>query len=211
MSRAGLLIGAVLLVVVAVGLLLWTDLLKTFGVSTPLSSPDDKFLTQMHEAAQNGGHAVSFVQSDAGRWRVGQGHRLERFSIEGGEVFARLTSQVPLNATTWEWSTQGLSVTFPVGFNNETNGQNIEIGVVARAPAANGSKEISVVYATQQAGNSGWRTIPLTGEFALNKFTFAVPRVEPGAYTKQPILVINADKSGSGHGAEILGVYVRRL
>ena len=145
-------------------------------------------------------------------WQVGEGHRLEKFTIDGGTTaFARLTSTVPLNAETWEWSTQGLSTQFPVAFNNKTNGGKLQIGVIARAPATNGSKKISVAYATQQAGNSGWRDIAIGPNFEMNTFTFDVPKRDPGSYTAQPILVINADRSGGGASAEILGIYVKQI
>lgn len=166
----------------------------------------------MTEAASGGGYAATFSSVDAAKWQIAAGHKLERFSVEGEDVsFARLSSNTPMDAATWEWATQGLSTTFPVDFNNQTNGGRIEVGVVARAPAANPAGTISVVYATQQAGNSGWRELTLGGEFALSTFTFDVPKVEPGTYTKQPIVVINADPSGAGRSAEILGVYVKKL
>ncbi|MFM9865669.1 MAG: hypothetical protein ACKVRO_18910, partial [Micropepsaceae bacterium] len=153
-----------------------------------------------------------FAGADAAKWQVGDGHQLEKFSVDNGvTAFARLTSAVPLNAETWEWSTQGLSTLFPVAFNNRTNSGKLEIGVIARSPATKGSKAVSVVYATQEAGNSGWKDVPLGPNFELTTFVFDVPSREPGTYTKQPILVINADRSGGGASAEILGVYVKQI
>ena len=215
MGRDGLIAAALVLAAAAVGLSLWTGVLKLpgqtpgFGTTT---TNEDRLVAQMTNEVAGGGYAVTFSQNEASKWQVGEGHRIERFSLEAGSaVFARLSSSTPLNPTTWEWSTQGLSTTFPVEFNNATNGQEIEIGVIARAATANPSSEMSVVYATQQAGNSGWHPIALTGEFALTKFTFTVPKVDDGAYTKQPILVINADKAGGGKSVEVLGVYVKKL
>lgn len=166
----------------------------------------------MTEAVKGGGYSVTFTQADAAKWQIASGHRLERFSVERGDAaFARLSSGISLNRETWEWSTQGLSTTLPVEFNNMTNGRQIEIGVVARAPAVNWSPAIFVVYATQQAGNSGWREIPLTNQLQLTTFVFQVPALEPGAYTANPILVIHADDAGENRSAEILGVYIRQL
>jgi hypothetical protein len=175
-------------------------------------SSETAWVTRMNEAVKGGGYSVTFTQADAGKWQVADGHRLEKFSVDGGDtMFARLTSGAPLNRDTWEWSTQGLSTTLPVEFNNQTNGKKIEIGVVARASAVNASPALSVVYATQQAGNSGWRQIPLAGQLQLTTFIFQVPEIPPGTYTAHPILVIHADDSGGSRAAEIVGVYIREL
>ncbi len=201
---------AVVLALVAAGVLATTNF---FGVDLPFFRPSEQQLvTRMTEAAAGGGYAVTFVEADAKKWHVGPGHQLEKFTLgQGDATFARLTSSTPLDESTWEWSTQGLSITFPVEFNNLTNGRTIEIGVVARLAQARPTDAISVAYATQQAGNSGWKKIPLGSEFELRKFTFDVPAIGPGTYTKEPILVIHADASGRGRGAEILGVYVKRV
>jgi hypothetical protein len=173
---------------------------------------EEEHLANLKEAAFGGGYAVTFAPTDSAKWQVGEGHRLEKFSVEGGTTsFARLTSNAPLDAKTWKWSTQGLSTTFPVDFNNIANGGKLQIGIIARAPATNGSKVISVVYATQQAGNSGWRDIRIGSAFEMSTFTFNVPKRKPGSYTAQPILVIHADKRGAGASAEILGIYVKQL
>lgn len=211
MTRTGLIAAALVLAAAAIGFFFWADLLRLSGQSSP-PSREGQLVAKMTVAASGGGYAVTFSSGDAAKWQIADGHKLERFSVDGEDVsFARLSSNTPLDAATWEWATQGLSATFPVDFNNQTNGQRVEIGVIARAPSANATGAISVVYATQQAGNSGWRELALGGEFALSTFTFDVPKVEPGSYSKQPIVVINADPTGTGRSAEILGVYVKKL
>lgn len=207
MGRVGLIAGAVVLCAVAAGAFFWQDILRLTG-----NVSEEQLVNDIKSAAAGGGYAVTFAPADAGKWQVGEGHKLERFSIDNGTTaFARLTSSVPLNAETWEWSTQGLSTLFPVAFNNKTNSGKLQIGVIARAPGTNASKAISVVYATQQAGNSGWKDIPIGPNFQLTTFVFDVPTRDPGSYTKQPILVINADRSGGGASAEILGIYVKQI
>lgn len=213
MSRTGFLVaGALVFALAAAGVLVWTNVLELPSSLLPQSA-EAKLVAKMKDAvAGGGGYAVTFGQADVANWQLGPGHKLERFSVEGGDaVFARLTSAAPLDATTWEWSTQGLSATFPIVFNNQSNGGRVEIGIVARMAASNPSSAMSVVYATQQAGNSGWKVINLGADFALASFTFNVPKVEAGTYTKKPILVINADPTGSGRAVEVLGVYVKKL
>lgn len=207
MGRFGLLAGAAVLILAAVGAFFWKDILRLTGQVS-----EEQLVTDLKIAAAGGGYAVTFSQADGSKWQVADGHQLEKFSIDNGAIaFARLTSSVPMNAETWEWSTQGLSTLFPVAFNNRTNSGKLQIGVIARSPAIKGSKAISVVYATQEAGNSGWKDIPIGPSFELTTFVFDVPKRDPGSYTKQPILVINADRSGSGASAEILGVYVKQI
>lgn len=190
----------------AVSVLVWSGTVKLpfFGEST------EQLMARINDAEKTGGYGVTFSQSDVPKWRIAEGHRLERFGVDGGEpAFVRLTSSTVLNATTWEWATQGLSVTLPVEFNNRTNGQMIEIGVVARAASSNSANVITVVYATQQAGNSGWKDLPVDGDFAMKTIRFKVPKIAPGTYTKQPIVVLNSDRSGGGRAVEVLGVYVK--
>lgn len=207
MGRVGLIAGAVVLSLMAAGAFFWSDIARLAGLVS-----EEQLLAEIKEAALGGGYAVTFAQADAAKWQVGEGHRFEKFSIDNGTTsFARLTSTVPLNAATFEWSTQGLSTVFPVGFNNKTNGGKLQIGVIARAPSTNGSKVISLVYATQQAGNSGWRDFKIGPNFEMATFVFDVPKRDPGSYTAQPILVISADKSGGGASAEILGIYVKLI
>lgn len=208
MGRVGLVAGAVALSLVAAGAFFWSDIARLVGFVS-----EEQLVADLTNAvAGGGGYAVTFAPADSAKWQVGEGHRLEKFSVEGGTTsFARLTSSVALNTKTWEWATQGLSTLFPVGYNNITNGGKLEVAVIARAPSTNASKAISVVYATQQAGNSGWKDFPIGPHFAMSKFVFNVPKRDAGTYTKQPILVINADRSGGGGSAEILGVYVKQI
>ena len=207
MGRVGLITGALLLGVVAAGAFFWQDISKLLG-----NVSEGQMVSDLKSAVGGGGYAVTFSQTDAGKWQLEDGHQLERFSVENGATaFARLTSSVPLEPTSVVWEKQGMSTRFPVAFNNKTNGGKLQIGVIARAPAANASKAISVVYATYQAGNSGWKDIPLGPNFELTTFTFDVPKLEPGSYTAQPILVVSADRSGAGASAEILGIYVKQI
>jgi len=198
--------GAALLAAAAAAMLAFTGV-----ISLPFLHPSNtQLLKQINEAAMTGGYSLTFSQADNSKWQLGEGHKLERFGLDGADAaFARLTSNVPLNATTWEWSTQGLSAELPVEFNNRTNGQKIEIGVVARASAANSSNAVTVVYATQQAGNSGWHDLRLSSDFSLQTFVFDVPKRDPGSYDKMPIIVLNSDRSGGGKAVEIMGVYVK--
>jgi hypothetical protein len=207
MGRVGLIAGAAALSIVAAAAYFWSDIARLAGMAS-----EEQLVADLKTAALEGGYAVTFAQGDSAKWQVGEGHRLEKFSVDSGTTsFARLTSSIPLNADTWEWSTQGLSTLFPVQFNNKTNGGKIQIGIIARAPATNGSKAISIVYATQQAGNSGWRDFKLGPHFEMSTFVFDVPKRDPGSYTAQPILVVNADRSGAGASAEILGIYVKQI
>ncbi len=207
MGRVGLILGAVALSLVAAGAFFWKDIQRLTGRVS-----EEQLVTDLKTAAAGGGYAVTFAQADSSKWHVGDGHRLEKFSLDNGATaFARLTSTVALNPDTVDWPTQGLSTLFPMAFNNKTNAGKLEIGVIARQPATNGSKAISVVYATNQAGNSGWHDIAIGPDFRLTSFTYDVPKVAPGGYIVPPILVINADRSGKGGAAEILGIYVKQI
>ncbi len=155
------------------------------------------------------GFAATFSDSDASKWQIGPGHRLERFTIDDGKTaVARLTSSVPIDYASFDWPKQGLSMTLPVEFAALANGKRIEVGFAARMPGANASEAVSVIYATQQAGNSTWQQVPLGPGFALSRFTFDVPALADG-YTMNPIVVFHADGIGGGKSVEILGVYVK--
>lgn len=163
----------------------------------------------MINARTEGGFAVTFGQGDAAKWRLAPGHRLERFSLDGGDtVFARLSSLVPLDKNSFEWPTQGLSVELPVELNSRANGKSIEVGVVARAPSGRANASLMAVYATRQAGNSGWQTLPVGGQFEMKTFRYKVPEI-PSGYTNPPVLALNADPTGAGGGIELLGIYVK--
>jgi CTP:molybdopterin cytidylyltransferase MocA len=212
MSRTGfLIISAVVLALAAAGVLYWTNAQQQSSVSTPLptQSIESKLVAQMSDIAAGNGIAATFSDADAKKWQVGSGHRLERFTSDDGKnVVARLTSSAPIDYASFDWPTQGLSITLPVEFAALVNGKRIEVGFAARMPGANASEAVSVIYATQQAGNSTWQQVPLGPAFTLGRFTFDVPPVAEG-YSKNPIIVFHSDSAGSGKAVELLGVYVK--
>lgn len=210
MSRAGFLILAVVLALAAAGVLYWTKSQQP-SVSTPLptQSIESKLVAQMSDNAAGNGFAATFTDADAKKWQVGSGHQLERFTSDDGKnVVARLTSSTPIDFASFDWPTQGLSIVLPVEFAALANGKRIEVGFAARMPGANASEAISVIYATQQAGNSTWQQVQLGPTFALGRFTFDVPAVAEG-YTKNPIIVFHSDGAGGGKSVELLGLYVK--
>lgn len=214
MSRSGIVIGAVVLLAIAAGTMLYgTDLLKTAGLSPPKAIPvgsaESTLMAKLTDAASNGGYALTFAQANANSWRVAPNHKLERFSLDGSDTaFVRLTSLTALNPETVDWQTQGLSTLLTAAFSNGTNGKRIEVGIVARSAKFKPAQNMYAIYATQQAGNSGWREIPLGSEFAMHTFTYDVPQVEPGGYTNPPIVVLRAS---NGTSIELLGVYVKEV
>ena len=207
MRSTYLIAGAVVLALLAAGVLFGTDFFK----KNPLGKAADEapFVTQASEAASRGGFAALFSEQDARRWRLAGGHRLERFSLDqSGAVFARLSSTVALDKTSTDWPAQGLTVIFPREFNNAMAGRTVEVGFAARAAPANGSDVVAVVYATQQAGNSGWKEFKLGADFQLYSFKFKVPKVET-AFVNGPIVAISADPTGAGRAVELMGVFVK--
>lgn len=200
MGRVGLIAAAVALSLVAVGAFFWSDIARLAG-----GSAEGKLVAQVVERGRGGGYAVTFSGDDAKKWYVAPGHRLERFSLDGGEtVFVRLVSTIALDGATFEWHTQGLSVQIPVDFAKRSNGKPIEIGVVARAATGRARAPLTVVYSTRQGGNSGWQQLEAGGQFELKTLSYVVPKREE--YTARPVLVINADPTGNGGGIELLGV-----
>jgi len=165
----------------------------------------------MNQIAASGGLAVTFGDSNIQGWLLPPGHKLERFAVDGGQaVFARLTSSVALNDNTPTWAERGLSYAFPVDLAAKTNGARIEIGVIAKSASTNGSEALNIVYATQQAGNSGWQQFSLTPQFQLFTFTYDVPSLSDG-YSNPPMVVLHSDQTGSGRAVEILGLYAKPL
>lgn len=165
----------------------------------------------MNQITASGGTALTFDDSAIKGWTLPPGHRLERFSLDGGKaVFARLSSTTALNNDFPSWAERGLSFQFQVEMNNISSGKRIEVGVIARSAQSNGSHNLNVVYATQQAGNSGWQKLELSPQFQLLKFTYDVPAV-PTGYQSAPIVVLHSDEAGSGRGVELLGIYVKPL
>jgi hypothetical protein len=67
---------------------------------------------------------------------------------------------------------------------------------------------MNAVFATRQAGNSGWQSIPLGPKFELHTFQYDVPAVD-GGYNQEPILVLHADAAGQGRALELLGIVLR--
>jgi hypothetical protein len=163
-------------------------------------------------ALAGGAFFASFSRDGASAWHVASGHLLERFGLGGegeGLRIARLTGAATvLDRSSYEWPTLGLSVTLPIEFAHRTNGKNVEIGLAVRMPVTNGSPNLAVVYATQQAGNSGWREFELSRNFQLLRFAFNVPSVSEG-YKNCPIVVVNPDFQGLSRAIELLGLYVK--
>jgi len=221
MSRTGLLVVvALIFALAAAGVLVWTNALNISGQpsgapsatapsTTAPPSREAQLVTSMNQAAAGGGFAASFLETDVSKWQIAEGHRLERFSLaSSGPVFARLTSSVALDRASVQWPSLGLSMALPVEFANLANGRTVEIGFIARAAQSNGSSELSVIYATQQAGNSLWQTVELKPNFEAYKFTYDVPRIETG-YVNGPILVFHSDAAGGGKAVEMIGAYVK--
>ncbi|MEQ1863101.1 MAG: hypothetical protein ABL996_00450 [Micropepsaceae bacterium] len=207
MRSSGLVVGAIVLALAAAGILAATNFL---GLDLPFMNPSEQELVaQMNDVAAQGGLAVTFAGSDAEKWQVAPGQKLEKFSLGGGEAaVARLSSTGTIDISSFEWTKLGLSTTLPATFGQRSNGKRVEIGFVARAAQMNPSAEVSVIYATQQAGNSTWRQFRLSPAFELMTFTFDVPPLEEG-YTKDPIVVFHSDATGFGRSVELLGVYVK--
>lgn len=219
MGRSGtFIIGVLVLALAAAGILVWADVVKLPESMFPqppsvpaVSSTDTGLISAMNDAVASGGFAATLSESDARRWLVAEGHRLERFSLDPqGPAFARLTSAAVLDKASNQWPTLGLSVGLPLAFTKITIGQRIEVGIVARSAPSNGSPNLTAVYATQQAGNSGWKSIPLQSEFQLLKFVYDVPAVD-GGYANSPIIVLHSDATGGGRAVEIIGVYAKAV
>ncbi len=217
MPRAGyLILLALLLAAAAAGVLVWTKYLEIPGMTQPAAptvevpSPETEidWTKQMSEWATNDGLVLSFTDKDTSAWSITDGHKLERFRVAGGtQVYARLSSSVPLNP---EDRLSGLQVKLPVEWAQKVNGKRFEIGVVARQPQSNAATDFSFLYATMQEGNSGWRTYQLSPTFVASKFNFDVPPL-PGGYQNAPLVVIRADSAGQDKAIELVGVYLKPL
>ena len=222
MPRAGLLIAVVAILVVAVvGSLIWTGAID-LGVSSDVAKPaqidlpsttgqEVKLMAVLDNVASGGGYAASFLETEVPKWQIASGHTIERFSIgSGGPTFARLTSTGILDEASVQWPQLGLTTMLPLEFATLSNGKKLQVGIIARSARANGSDVMSVVYATQQAGNSGWQKVKLGGDFSVYTFEFDVPPVEAG-YTNAPIVAIHSDASGNGKAIELIGLYVKLI
>jgi len=215
----GLLLGALIFALAAAGVLVWTGQVKlpsqggsptaTIPATPAPPSPEAQLVKMMNDVAAGGGFAATFQEKDLRKWQISEGHKLERFSLPSSDAaFARLTSSVVLDKASVNWPSQGLSTKLPVQFAQAANGKRIQVGVVARAAQTNGSPEVSILFATQQAGNTGWRTFQLDQQFKLYKFVYDILPVEAG-YTATPIVVISSDTAGGGKAVELLGTYVK--
>lgn len=226
MGRAGgLFLGALIFALLAAGVLVWTGVLNLspkppYEPGSPTApsptvsasvSPEAELVKVMNDAAAGGGIAVSFREKDAGKWKIADGHRLERFSLDPtGPVFARLSSSMPLEWQSNQWPNQGLSALLPRQFASAANGRRIEVGFVARTAPVNGSRHFAAIYATQQAGNSQWKSFVLKPQFGTYSFTYDVPALE-GGYAAEPIIVFHSDPAGKGRSVELIGLYVKLL
>jgi hypothetical protein len=218
MTRTTLIIGALIFALAAAGVLVWTNVIDiskqtaptseqpTITQSTPVS--ETNWAEKMTELAAPEGMAFSFADANLATWSVTDAHRIERFSFgANSQVLARLSSTLPLDP---ENRLSGLQLKLPLEWAQRVNGKKIEIGVVARQPQTNAANDISLLYATLQAGNSGWQTLKVSTEFQVLKFTFDIPPVETG-YTSQPVIVVRSDAAGGDRAVELVGVYVKPL
>ena len=212
MGRTGsFLLGALVFALAAAGVMIWTgNEIPGMGLFAP-PSPEQRLVSAMEEVVSQGGFAASFADDDAKNWRLADGHQFERHAVDSARaVIARLSSSVPLDVSPPSWESQGLSIELPVTFAQQTNGRRIEIGIVARAAPTNTSGVLSAVFATRQAGNSGWRKFKLKPNFEVHKIVFDMPTIETG-YTAKPIVVVHADAPGKGRAIELIGIFARQI
>jgi len=185
--------------------------LASSNEAAPTGNSDSKWIEYMTNVLAEGGLVATFGEANIQNWRIAEGHKLERFSLEGAKAaFGRLSSSVERQNTSETWPERGLSFAFPVEWSNNNKGASIEVGIVARRPSSNGSEILNIVFSTQQAGHSGWQMIGLSGNFELRTFQYVLPNIAED-YTNPPVVVIHADDTAQGKAVEILGVYVKRL
>jgi hypothetical protein len=209
-NRNLILLGAAATALVTFGLLFF---LNVFHIQQALGFPptEEQLMEAIESASKQGGISAAFSDGEVKKWQIPDGHQLERFGLnDQGMVFARLRSDGPINNDLPEWALRGLSLKLPTALNQAAQGKEIEIGVVARSAQSSPSPEMAAVYATQQAGNSGWQSFKLTSYFDLHKFTYKVPVPDTG-YDRAPILVFHPDVEGKKRSVEILGVYIKIL
>src|ERR1700682_960107 len=85
MRSTYLIAGAIVLALVAAGVLFGTDFFRKNPFHTP--TEEELLVTQITEAASSGGGvAVTFAARDARLWQLAGGHKLERFSLDGGDA-----------------------------------------------------------------------------------------------------------------------------
>lgn len=215
MKTGTLVIGALIFALAAAAVLVWTNVIDFNATGIKLGQPTTTEQTKeadwaqtMTQLAAPDGMVFSFGNTDLAAWSVTDAHRIERFSFGGNsQTLARLSSTLPLDP---ENRLSGLQLKLPLAWAQKANGKKIEIGVVARQPQTNAAKDISLLYATLQAGNSGWHTLNLSSGFEVLKFTFDVPAVEAG-YTAQPIIMVRSDSAGADKAVELVGIYIKPL
>lgn len=221
MTRTTLIIGALIFALAAAGVLVWTGVIDPSKTTSTASAPpaeattslppatltrEAQLVNDMSAAAAGGGFVATFSETDAPKWTLAQGTRLERFALEGGNtVFARLSSAAAVEATP---RLDGVYVELPKEFAATSAGRKIEIGVVARAARSNPAEDFAIVYFTRKMGNSGWLSTDLAPEFQLKIFEYDVPAPEDG-YPEGPVVAIRGASAGGDKGVEMLGVYVR--
>lgn len=214
MSRTGyLVVGALIFALAAAGVLVWTNYLELPGTPPPTTQQTVKsrpvgqdWMQHMSQVAASGGFVATFSAADAEKWMVSDGHRLERFSLNGSDtILARLSSA---NALVPPARLDGLYIELPRDFAATFNGRKIEIGIVARSAKSNPAASFAVVYFTRKMGNTGWLTFKLASEFELKALEYDVPAV-PEGYPDGPVVAIYADPSGGDRGVELLGLYVK--
>ena len=167
-----------------------------------------EWVSRMNEAVQRGGFAATFGAEDTHVWKIDENHQLERFRLtDAGFGFARISSSVALTPGIVH---VGAALYWPAEVSQKFNGQKVQVGIIARTASANGSPEFGAVFATRQAGNSGWHFLKPTGDFTLLSFEFQIPPVAEG-YTNEPMVMIHADPKGAGRAIEVLGVMVRAV
>ncbi len=208
MPRTGLLIGlAAVLIAAAAGVLVATNVID---VGLVFSRFNEKELGGfMRDVGTSGGVTATFAQTDIPAWQLAEGNKLERFALSGSAtVFARLTSGSSLDKASVDWHKAATTLNIPLEFAQRTNGRTLEIGVIVRAAVSNGSTSVSIAYATQEAGNSGWQNFNLSPDFQLIKFKYKVPLVKAG-YKNPPLIAFHSDADGGSRSIEMLGAYAK--
>lgn len=207
MSRNSLIAIAAILVLTAGAVLAGAYYFNIGGFGAV--TPESRLSERMEQISSEGGFAATFSDQDSRRWQIADGHRFERLAIDSSKVaVGRLTSSVPVDVTPPSWESQGLSIEIPVSLAQSANGKRLEIGIIAQSSKSNSSNVLTAVFATRQAGNSGWRNFKLTADMKVHTILFDMPFVDAG-YTAKPIVVLHSDAQGKGRSVELLGVYVR--
>jgi len=94
-------------------------------------------------------------------------------AVEGG---VRISGTAPDGPATGR--TQGATVELTP--EQETAVSNKPVRVTIRARGVEGASQLRAAYATNDAGNSGWRELPVSAEMADVSFDYQVPAVRRG-------------------------------